>query len=122
MSVSQKVVCITGGIRPGFSWWVDDSLQYGKLENPGSGTACNTVGLGTQRPRPQVTLPPSSLGPTNPLLSPVGCLSYPQQQKTQSTDPATVENLNCAKICQTSEIRDLLGFRTSKYAMSYPRN
>ncbi|XP_075402917.1 short transient receptor potential channel 1 isoform X3 [Tenrec ecaudatus] len=47
------------------------------------------------------------------------------RQKMQSTDQATVENLN--EIRQDlskfrNEIRDLLGFRTSKYAMFYPRN
>nr|XP_033815390.1 short transient receptor potential channel 1 [Geotrypetes seraphini] len=47
------------------------------------------------------------------------------RQKMQSSDQATVENLN--ELHQDlskfrNEMRDLLGFRTSKYAMFYPRN
>ncbi|XP_069331475.1 short transient receptor potential channel 1 isoform X9 [Eulemur rufifrons] len=47
------------------------------------------------------------------------------RQKMQSTDQATVENLNELRQDLSkfrNEIRDLLGFRTSKYAMFYPRN
>ncbi|XP_054242331.1 short transient receptor potential channel 1 isoform X5 [Indicator indicator] len=47
------------------------------------------------------------------------------RQKMQSTDQATVENLNELRQDLSkfrNEMRDLLGFRTSKYAMFYPRN
>ncbi|XP_067107854.1 short transient receptor potential channel 1 isoform X1 [Osmerus mordax] len=47
------------------------------------------------------------------------------RQKMQSTDQATVENLNDLRQDLSkfrNEMRDLLGFRTSKYAMFYPRN
>ncbi|XP_019359104.1 PREDICTED: short transient receptor potential channel 1 isoform X2 [Gavialis gangeticus] len=47
------------------------------------------------------------------------------RQKMQSTDQATVENLNELQQDLSkfrNEMRDLLGFRTSKYAMFYPRN
>ncbi|KAF6122334.1 transient receptor potential cation channel subfamily C member 1 [Phyllostomus discolor] len=47
------------------------------------------------------------------------------RQKMQSTDQATVENLNELRQDLSkfrNEIRDLLGFRTSKYAMFYQRN
>ncbi|KAM5163222.1 short transient receptor potential channel 1 isoform 5-T5 [Mantella aurantiaca] len=47
------------------------------------------------------------------------------RQKMQSTDQATVENLNELQQDMSkfrNEMRDLLGFRTSKYAMFYPRN
>ncbi|XP_053523248.1 short transient receptor potential channel 1 isoform X1 [Artibeus jamaicensis] len=47
------------------------------------------------------------------------------RQKMQSTDQATVENLNELRQDLSkfrNEIRDLLGFRTAKYAMFYPRN
>ncbi|KAM5293064.1 short transient receptor potential channel 1 isoform 11-T11 [Ctenodactylus gundi] len=47
------------------------------------------------------------------------------RQKMQSTDQATMENLNELRQDLSkfrNEIRDLLGFRTSKYAMFYPRN
>ncbi|XP_019388518.1 PREDICTED: short transient receptor potential channel 1 isoform X2 [Crocodylus porosus] len=47
------------------------------------------------------------------------------RQKMQSTDRATVENLNELRQDLSkfrNEMRDLLGFRTSKYAMFYPRN
>ncbi|XP_074010257.1 short transient receptor potential channel 1 isoform X5 [Numenius arquata] len=46
------------------------------------------------------------------------------RQKMQSTDQATVENLNELRQDLSkfrNEMRDLLGFRTSKYAMFYPR-
>uniref|UniRef100_A0A8D3EBU4 Short transient receptor potential channel 1 n=1 Tax=Scophthalmus maximus TaxID=52904 RepID=A0A8D3EBU4_SCOMX len=45
------------------------------------------------------------------------------RQKMQSTDQATVENLNDLRQDLSkfrNEMRDLLGFRTSKYAMFYP--
>uniref|UniRef100_A0A665X9S9 Short transient receptor potential channel 1 n=1 Tax=Echeneis naucrates TaxID=173247 RepID=A0A665X9S9_ECHNA len=47
------------------------------------------------------------------------------RQKMQSTDQATVENLNDLRQDLSkfrNEMRDLLGFRTSKYAMFYPRS
>ncbi|XP_065266519.1 short transient receptor potential channel 1 isoform X5 [Emys orbicularis] len=47
------------------------------------------------------------------------------RQKMQSMDQATVENLNELRQDLSkfrNEMRDLLGFRTSKYAMFYPRN
>ncbi|TSO57277.1 Short transient receptor potential channel 1 [Bagarius yarrelli] len=47
------------------------------------------------------------------------------RQKMQSTDQATVENLNDLRQDMSkfrNEMRDLLGFRTSKYAMFYPRS
>ncbi|XP_066564966.1 short transient receptor potential channel 1 [Amia ocellicauda] len=47
------------------------------------------------------------------------------RQKLQSTDQATVENLNDLRQDLSkfrNEMRDLLGFRTSKYAMFYPRS
>ncbi|MBN3272603.1 TRPC1 protein, partial [Polyodon spathula] len=47
------------------------------------------------------------------------------RQKMQSTDQPTVENLNELRQDLSkfrNEMRDLLGFRTSKYAMFYPRN
>ncbi|XP_043960640.1 short transient receptor potential channel 1 [Gambusia affinis] len=47
------------------------------------------------------------------------------RQKMQSMDQATVENLNDLRQDLSkfrNEMRDLLGFRTSKYAMFYPRN
>ncbi|XP_043926957.1 short transient receptor potential channel 1 [Protopterus annectens] len=47
------------------------------------------------------------------------------RQKMQSTDQATVENLNELRQDLSkfrNEMRDLLGFRTSRYAMFYPRN
>ncbi|KAI5608033.1 short transient receptor potential channel 1, partial [Silurus asotus] len=47
------------------------------------------------------------------------------RQKMQSTDHATVENLNDLRQDLSkfrNEMRDLLGFRTSKYAMFYPRS
>ncbi|XP_051538727.1 short transient receptor potential channel 1-like [Myxocyprinus asiaticus] len=47
------------------------------------------------------------------------------RQNMQSTDQATVENLNDLRQDLSkfrNEMRDLLGFRTSKYAMFYPRN
>uniref|UniRef100_A0A8C1Q2N0 Transient receptor potential cation channel, subfamily C, member 1 n=1 Tax=Cyprinus carpio TaxID=7962 RepID=A0A8C1Q2N0_CYPCA len=47
------------------------------------------------------------------------------RQKMQSTDQATVENLSDLRQDLSkfrNEMRDLLGFRTSKYAMFYPRS
>uniref|UniRef100_A0A3P9NWP4 Short transient receptor potential channel 1 n=1 Tax=Poecilia reticulata TaxID=8081 RepID=A0A3P9NWP4_POERE len=47
------------------------------------------------------------------------------RQKMQSMDQATVENLNDLRQDLSkfrNEMRDLLGFRTSKYAMFYPRS
>uniref|UniRef100_H3D5E9 Short transient receptor potential channel 1 n=1 Tax=Tetraodon nigroviridis TaxID=99883 RepID=H3D5E9_TETNG len=47
------------------------------------------------------------------------------RQKMQSTDQATVENLNDLRQDLSkfrNEMRDMLGFRTSKYAMFYPRS
>ncbi|XP_070802517.1 short transient receptor potential channel 1 isoform X11 [Pituophis catenifer annectens] len=47
------------------------------------------------------------------------------RQRMQSTDQATIENLNELKQDLSkfrNEIRDLLGFRTSKYAIFYQRN
>ncbi|MGH0145671.1 UNVERIFIED_CONTAM: hypothetical protein FKN15_015306 [Acipenser sinensis] len=47
------------------------------------------------------------------------------RQKMQSTDQPTVENLNELRQDLSkfrNEMRDLLGFHTSKYAMFYPRN
>ncbi|XP_075793772.1 short transient receptor potential channel 1 isoform X4 [Pelodiscus sinensis] len=47
------------------------------------------------------------------------------RQKMQSMDQATMENLNELRQDLSkfrNEMRDLLGFRTSKYAMFYPRN
>uniref|UniRef100_A0A673KYN4 Short transient receptor potential channel 1 n=1 Tax=Sinocyclocheilus rhinocerous TaxID=307959 RepID=A0A673KYN4_9TELE len=47
------------------------------------------------------------------------------RQKMQSTDQATVENLNDLRQDLSkfrNEMRDILGFRTSKYAMFYPRS
>lgn len=47
------------------------------------------------------------------------------RQKMQSTDQATVENLHDLRQDLSkfrNEMRDLLGFRTSKYAMFYPRS
>ncbi|KAH0624045.1 hypothetical protein JD844_007355 [Phrynosoma platyrhinos] len=47
------------------------------------------------------------------------------RQRMQSTDQATVENLNELRQDLSkfrNEIRDLLGFRTSKYAIFYQRN
>ncbi|XP_028288234.1 short transient receptor potential channel 1 [Parambassis ranga] len=47
------------------------------------------------------------------------------RQKMQSTDQATVENLNDLRQDLSkfrNEMRDLLGFRTSKYGMFYPRS
>ncbi|KAM9127163.1 short transient receptor potential channel 1 isoform 2-T2 [Pangshura tecta] len=47
------------------------------------------------------------------------------RQKMQSMDQATVENLNELRQDLSkfrNEMRDLLGFRTSKYALFYPRN
>uniref|UniRef100_A0A671RHN8 Short transient receptor potential channel 1 n=1 Tax=Sinocyclocheilus anshuiensis TaxID=1608454 RepID=A0A671RHN8_9TELE len=47
------------------------------------------------------------------------------RQKMESTDQATVENLNDLRQDLSkfrNEMRDILGFRTSKYAMFYPRS
>ncbi|XP_016107188.1 short transient receptor potential channel 1-like isoform X1 [Sinocyclocheilus grahami] len=47
------------------------------------------------------------------------------RQKMQSMDQATVENLNDLRQDLSkfrNEMRDILGFRTSKYAMFYPRS
>lgn len=47
------------------------------------------------------------------------------RQRMQSTDQATVENLNELRQDLSkfrNEMRDLLGFRTSKYAIFYQRN
>uniref|UniRef100_A0A8C5AF49 Short transient receptor potential channel 1 n=1 Tax=Gadus morhua TaxID=8049 RepID=A0A8C5AF49_GADMO len=47
------------------------------------------------------------------------------RQKMQSTDQATLENLSDLRQDLSkfrNEMRDLLGFRTSKYAMFYPRS
>lgn len=112
-SVSQKVVCITGGIRTGFWWWVDDSLMYGKLFRTWARGQPAVRSGWVPSVRPQIILCILSLALPTPCSHLWSCYLTLNNKRCKQ---ATVENLNSQDLSKVQN-RDLLGFWTSKYTV-----